>query len=245
MTTSYGSSVTASPSSVNGNVTTPVSGIVAGLQPLTTYHFRARGVRTDGLAIYGNDLTFTTGVGIPVNITATGTISGDTCINATQVITVGGTPNTFVVTPTANVTMIAGQKIGFLPGSTVQAGAYLHGYITTNGQYCTTQTRPMVVAGEQEITEKEPTQAGAFGKKMQIRVFPNPVSTSFKLTVAGMEDNSSAKMELYNMNGLKILSEELTGKSGRIFDISALPAGLYLVKVICGENVEMVKVVKW
>jgi hypothetical protein len=60
LTTAYGTSVAGLPGSVIGTTTTPVNLPVSGLTPVTTYHFRARGVTSSGLVIFGNDMTFTT-----------------------------------------------------------------------------------------------------------------------------------------------------------------------------------------
>jgi trimeric autotransporter adhesin len=60
LTGSYGSSVAATPATVTGSTLTPVNASISGLTASTTYHFRARGVTSGGLTVYGNDLTFTT-----------------------------------------------------------------------------------------------------------------------------------------------------------------------------------------
>jgi trimeric autotransporter adhesin len=60
LTTAYGFSVAATPASVSDTVTTPISADIAGLDPSTTYHYRARGVTSGGIVIYGSDKTFTT-----------------------------------------------------------------------------------------------------------------------------------------------------------------------------------------
>ena len=59
LTTSYGSSVTASPSPVAGNTNTAVSKGITGLSPNTTYHYRVVGVSSAGTT-NGGDLTFKT-----------------------------------------------------------------------------------------------------------------------------------------------------------------------------------------
>ncbi|MBN8459853.1 MAG: cadherin-like beta sandwich domain-containing protein [Verrucomicrobia bacterium] len=58
-TTSYGSSLTATPASVSGTTATAVSAALGGLLPGTVYHFRCVGTLT-GRAVYGGDQTFTT-----------------------------------------------------------------------------------------------------------------------------------------------------------------------------------------
>ncbi|MDO9511894.1 MAG: hypothetical protein Q7J34_09055, partial [Bacteroidales bacterium] len=60
LTTSYGTSVAATPASVTGTTTTAISTPLTGLAASTTYNFRARGVTAGGVHVYGNNFTFTT-----------------------------------------------------------------------------------------------------------------------------------------------------------------------------------------
>ena len=59
LTTSYGSEVTAAQSPLTGTVATTVSAGIIGLNASTTYHFRVKGVSSEGTST-GNDATFTT-----------------------------------------------------------------------------------------------------------------------------------------------------------------------------------------
>jgi C1A family cysteine protease len=59
LTTSYGNTVNASPSIVNGSTNTAVRTILTGLLENTTYHFRVKAVNSMGTT-YGTDLIFTT-----------------------------------------------------------------------------------------------------------------------------------------------------------------------------------------
>jgi O6-methylguanine-DNA--protein-cysteine methyltransferase len=59
LTTSYGSTATATPSPVTGNTSTSVSANLSGLSAGTTYHFRVKAVNSLGTT-YGTDLTFVT-----------------------------------------------------------------------------------------------------------------------------------------------------------------------------------------
>ena len=59
LTNSYGSSVAATPTPVTGSSTTAVSAMLTGLMPVTTYHFRVKGVNAAGTS-NGPDMTFTT-----------------------------------------------------------------------------------------------------------------------------------------------------------------------------------------
>jgi hypothetical protein len=59
LTTSYGSSIAATPSSVSGTTATAVLANLTGLIMNTTYHFRCVGVNAGG-TVYGGDMTFLT-----------------------------------------------------------------------------------------------------------------------------------------------------------------------------------------
>lgn len=58
-TNAYGSTVSATPAQVSSGLPVPVSAMLTGLQPGTTYHYRVNGVNSGG-TLNGNDLTFTT-----------------------------------------------------------------------------------------------------------------------------------------------------------------------------------------
>jgi uncharacterized protein (TIGR02145 family) len=63
-TTAYGSEVTAGQSPVSGGTATSVSASVAGLSPLTLYHYRVKATNSGGTT-YGNDGSFTTTAALP------------------------------------------------------------------------------------------------------------------------------------------------------------------------------------
>jgi len=65
--TGYGSSATATQSSVTGNTDTDVEATITGLTLGTTYHFRVKAVNALG-TIYGSDMTFIAAYGIGENI---------------------------------------------------------------------------------------------------------------------------------------------------------------------------------
>ncbi|MCX6854042.1 MAG: choice-of-anchor D domain-containing protein [Verrucomicrobia bacterium] len=61
LTTTYGSTVAATPATLNGGATSAVSAIISGLTPSTTYHFRVRAVNSEGTTL-GDNVTFITPV---------------------------------------------------------------------------------------------------------------------------------------------------------------------------------------
>ncbi|MFZ4522168.1 MAG: Ig-like domain-containing protein [Bacteroidales bacterium] len=65
LTSAYGNSAIANPSTVTGTNTTPVFATLPGLTSNTTYHFRVKGSNLGGTST-GEDLTFTTPVGVGI-----------------------------------------------------------------------------------------------------------------------------------------------------------------------------------
>ncbi len=60
LTTDYGNTVTGTPASISGTTTTAYSADLTGLPTWVVYHYRARGVTSLGLTVYGDDMTFET-----------------------------------------------------------------------------------------------------------------------------------------------------------------------------------------
>jgi len=74
LTTAYGASVSGVPVSVTGSTLLPATGAISGLTASTLYHFRARGVTSGGLIVYGPDMTFTTTAPPPTVVTTAATL---------------------------------------------------------------------------------------------------------------------------------------------------------------------------
>jgi len=177
--------------------------------------------------------------GVPVSsVVAGGVASAETkCYNATQTLTFAGSGTTFTVNAGGSATMIAGQNILYLPGTTVVPGGYMHGYISNN--YCGQKTTTLV-ATSAEVTETVAAPVQKFGFKL----YPNPTSGRFILEQTSGETMENVKVEVYGMRGDKLMTGDLDGTRKREFMLSDLPQGLYFVKVIANGHVETFKVVK-
>lgn len=136
LTNAYGSSVTATPSSVTGNTLNTMSVGLTGLTGFTTYHYRARGVTSGGLIVYGNDMTFVTLPNPPTVVTTaataitssgatlngtvnanggTATVTFDYGLTTSYGTNVNGTPNTVTG---VSVNPVAAVITGLLPNTT-------------------------------------------------------------------------------------------------------------------------------
>jgi hypothetical protein len=241
LTSSYGYQVALVPATIRTNGTLQqVSAGITGLQPGTLYHFRFRGIpTTSGQAtLYGDDMTFTTsGSAVPANITLNTTVSDTQCFNATQTITVAGSPNTFIVASSGHVDMIAGVNIGMLPGTKVELGGYLHAIIST--QYCTTNDGAMMAAAMAGEHGNDPGTGSPLFK-----VYPNPSLGAFTLELKGGDLQGSATIEIFDMCGGLILKRKYEGEGKYELSLSDRPAGIYLVRLVAGQKNEIVRVVR-
>ncbi|MEI7727580.1 MAG: T9SS type A sorting domain-containing protein, partial [Bacteroidota bacterium] len=178
---------------------------------------------------------------IPVNRTETGTINAPLllCFDASNTITVAGGGNVFIVKSGASAVFIAGVKISFLPGTLVENGGYLHGFIATTNNYCgfVTTPAPSVVAGEGEV-QTEPLLAS-----QMFSIYPNPTSGKFTLQNKGNVVISQVQVEIFDLRGLKVYSTSYTGERSHQINLPPFMPGLYFVKVTAGDQLESFKLV--
>ena len=115
LTNAYGSSIAASPATVTGTTLNPMNQNITGLSGYTTYHYRARGVTTGGLTVYGNDMTFITAPNPPTVVTTAA--SAITSSGATLNGTVNANGGTATITFDYGLTPAYGTTINGTPAS--------------------------------------------------------------------------------------------------------------------------------
>jgi hypothetical protein len=160
------------------------------------------------------------------------------CYNAIQTIFVAGGGTSFTVQNGGSATMIAGQNILYQIGTTAASGGYMHGYITTTNQYCGGMLPSMltIVAGTEEVPV---VSASPF-----MKVYPNPTTGLLTIELTGDKPMPDARIELFNMNGARVVSEDMKGVRLYTLSIANLPNGLYFLHVISGNSGETLKVIK-
>jgi len=158
------------------------------------------------------------------------------CYNATQIISVAGNGTTFIVQPGGSATMISGQVIQYLPGAKVEPGGSMWGYIAPNGPYCTNPSMPAVITSEAEI--KPIAQQSSFN------IYPNPTTRNFILELKGEVPADEITVDVYGNWGGKVLSKVLSGERKHEFSLLDKPVGVYFIRVVSGDKVETVKIIK-
>jgi hypothetical protein len=172
----------------------------------------------------------------PILAIGTTTVTGTTCYNATQTITVAGSGNTFLVKNGGSATFIAGSKILYKAGTTVLSGGYMLGKITTNGTYCGAKSLEIVAAGtgddqrnehqDSTATLPEKEGSGAF------RLYPNPTPGNFTLELTtDISASTPVTVEIIGMHGERLMQSEFAGVRRHEMSLSGLPSGIYYVRV--------------
>jgi len=177
---------------------------------------------------------------LPATVHVTGNVVPDQpeCHNATQVITVAGNGSAFIVPNGASATMIAGQKIIYLPGTIVNSGGYLHGSITTTGQYCGMK------APVPDTTRSYENRSSASSQSSFFKVYPNPTTGNFILELNGEVLTNKITVDVFGIWGEKVLSATLNEERKHAFSLSDKPVGVYYIRVISGNKAETRKIIK-
>jgi hypothetical protein len=162
------------------------------------------------------------------------------CYDASQVLTVAGNGTTFTVAAGGSVTLVAGLKISMLPGTTVNSGGYLHGYIATGGIYCGSALNPLVSSLTKEI-EIQPF--AAMDKGRFIKIYPNPTTDIVNVEFL-QKDPGMVNISIFNMNGQQIATRTAGSDQLQQFSLGGLPAGIYMIHAGSAGHSEVAKIVK-
>jgi hypothetical protein len=76
----------------------------------------------------------------------------------------------------------------------------------------------------------------------EILVYPNPARQYLNILI-NQTGQTTGSIELYSMDGRKYFDKELT-QSKTVLDISGLPTGLYLLKIIRDQSMVVRKIFK-
>jgi hypothetical protein len=177
-------------------------------------------------------------IAVPANTVVTGTVTSgqNKCYNATNNITIAGGVTTFTVLSGSSVTMIAGQKINYLPGTTVQPGGYLRGYIAPAGPWCISPPSAPVF--------KETDEIASGANPVFFKIFPNPTSGNFTIGFDPETAAGQVNVEIFGMQGKKIITAAIQGERQHTFSLADQPVGLYLIRVTSGYHTEVGKIVR-
>lgn len=157
------------------------------------------------------------------------TVANTTCFDATETIVLAGSATYCMVQPTGHATLIAGMNILCLPGTTVQEGGYLWGYIAPAGPFCSAPAKETAITAAEGVAVRQ-------GGEVSCSLFPNPTHGPFTVRFDGSGFDGIFKAEIYNMQGARITSRNLEGHGAHAFSLAGQPAGIYLIRIWNGDR---------
>ncbi len=169
-------------------------------------------------------------------------VDGVECFFALVSITVSGGDHHFTVTDGGEATLVAGETITLLPGSTVEHGGYLHAYISGENP-C---GRPLA---EKEREEEEDVETGMQMPEppeegLYVNVYPNPTRGALTLEVQLLNHEERIRVEVLNHMGKMIYSREMPAQTHYSLDIANEKPGMYFVRIIQGNEMTLQRVIK-
>jgi hypothetical protein len=81
-------------------------------------------------------------------------------------------------------------------------------------------------------------------ERAPLRAYPNPTTGIFTLEVPQTGDEPTLIIEVYSMLGENLLRTELPAETHYTLDLTGRQPGMYIVRVIRGQEMDFVKVVK-
>ena len=161
------------------------------------------------------------------------------CADALQTLLIAGNGTSYVVPAGVSVSHIAGQNIIYYPGTKVNLGGYMHGYISTT--FCTPYHHngpETPVAGNTDQPDPIKSDNGFF------KIYPNPTPGKFTLELKGEVSSEQAHVDIFGILGEKILSKELILERTQEFSLAERPTGVYVIHVTSGTSSRTEKIIK-
>ncbi len=178
---------------------------------------------------------------IPASVTATDTVHSaqSLCYNAVQTITVGGPSGEFLVENGGSATMIAGMNIFYLPGTLINEGGNLHGYIAPVGPWCGVPMMSSLLTS----VEKGDNTIPALDDKSTFTVYPNPTHGQFIIDQRGDAKYSNIQIDIYGMQGNKVYSSQNAGIRKMNCNLEGNSSGLYHIRINADGKIIIFKLI--
>jgi hypothetical protein len=75
-------------------------------------------------------------------------------------------------------------------------------------------------------------------------IYPNPTTGNFTLVQKGNSIMERVKIEVFTMNGTRMMTETMIGEKSREISVSSLPVGIYVVKIVADDHAETIKLIR-
>lgn len=147
----------------------------------------------------------------------------------------------FEVEAGSSAELIAANKIMIFNNTKVESGGYFHASITTNNIYCTRSSTIVETIDEKLLPQSESLPESKSGL---FRFYPNPTQGILHIESANSSVSGPMIVEVLNIMGKRMKSITLHGSSLYPLDLSDLPNGVYVVRVLIDGKADFAKIIK-
>jgi uncharacterized repeat protein (TIGR01451 family) len=142
--------------------------------------------------------------------------------------------------PDSNVNLAASN--GFISFSVKLDTPHPAGTVIENNAFIYFDTNPAVATNTVMNTLINPSGMNEIdANNMVLTIYPNPVSDLLTLEITSL--TGSCLLSVLNLSGQELMQQQINEKTTQI-DLSKLPDGVYFVKLISGNTVEVRKIIK-
>ncbi len=160
------------------------------------------------------------------------------CFDALESIYVSN----FTVEAGGSVRFIAGEIIVFQEGTLIMSNAYMHAVITKDDTFC---YRPdSILASEIEHKKSDFFEDTDNESHSVFKLWPNPTDGMVTVELLSINESSKKYLELYNMMGERLIHVDLSGQLHYALDLTAVPRGLYLIRLMVDREMHVEKIMK-
>jgi hypothetical protein len=164
------------------------------------------------------------------------------CLNAVNEVVLSGNIH---VMPDASLNVVSGGKIMIMHELHAHEGSYFRAHITGDIPWCLDDlelSSDIFVDEQTDITVPELFQLAKEEKFFS--AYPNPTPGHLTLELHVSDEFTTVTVEIYSIIGERITKQELPAMSQYEFDLSNHQPGIYLIRVMMGDEVGVERIIK-
>jgi hypothetical protein len=158
------------------------------------------------------------------------------CYDALNTVTVAGDGKSFIVNDGGSATLIAGEKIVFLPDVRVAQGGYMKAFISTDESYCGPGSKTTEISAGTG-NDKEQTD------QLLFTVYPNPTSGKVSILLRSHTPEGTAVIKVYSSMGKIVKTCEISLPADEI-TLELDHPGIYFVRLITHDRSGTCKIIR-
>ncbi len=141
----------------------------------------------------------------------------------------------FLVKNGGAVTLIAGESIVFLPGTSIEHGGYMLASIHADHPFCPDNK---YIQHPYDDTDNSSWESGDIpkGENTAFLIYPNPASSKITIDVSGYEANEYLHLEILSILGKPILSRKITAGNSHVVELAGFTKGIYVLRIAAGKQ---------